>query len=131
MPNSSLPAVPIPSSAGGFSASDVFTVDQGLRTPYVQNYNLNVEQQLAPKTAVSVAYVGSAGRKLFRFTDLNQGDPPATGVRPLSAYYYILDFQSSAESSYNSLQVRLNVQRFPRVHLNRELHLQPLHRYCQ
>jgi|HubBroStandDraft_6_1064221.scaffolds.fasta_scaffold22205_2 hypothetical protein len=95
--------------APGFTASDVFTVDQGLRTPYVQNYNLNVEQQLAPKTAISVAYVGSAGRKLFRFTDLNQA-PPATGIRPLAAYYYVLDFQSSAESSYNSLQVRLNVQ---------------------
>jgi hypothetical protein len=97
--------------AGGFSASDVFTVDQRLRTPYVQNYNLNVEQQLAPKTSISVAYVGSAGRKLFRFTDLNQA-PPATGVRPLSQYNYVLDFQSSAESSYNSLQVRLNVQDF-------------------
>jgi outer membrane receptor protein involved in Fe transport len=87
---------------------DVFTVDQHLRTPYVQNYNLNIEQQLAPKTAISVAYVGSAGRKLFRFIDLNQGDP-ATGVRPISAYDFVLDFQSSALSSYNSLQTSLKI----------------------
>lgn len=112
------PEIPVPNTSGcaapifpssGFSASDVFTVDQRLRTPYVQNYNLNVEQQVAPKTAISIAYVGSAGRKLFRFIDENQA-PPATGVRPLSQYYYVLDFQSSAISNYNSLQVRLNVR---------------------
>ncbi len=113
-------SIPVPGSSlctgpvySGFGPSDVFTVDQRLRTPYVQNYNLNIEQQLAPKTAISVAYVGSAGRKLFRFTDLNQADP-TTGVRPLSAlglpYYYVLDFQSSAISNYNSLQTSLKIR---------------------
>jgi outer membrane receptor protein involved in Fe transport len=108
-------SIPIPGSSlctppvyGGFSFTDVFTVDQRLRTPYVQNYNLNIEQQLAPKTAISVSYVGSAGRKLFRFTDLNQGDN--AGVHPLPQYGYVLDFQSTAISNYNSLQVRLNVR---------------------
>jgi hypothetical protein len=114
--------IPVPNSSsctgpvyGGFGPVDVFTVDQNLRTPYVQNYNLNIEQQVTPKIAASIAYVGSAGRKLFRFIDLNQGDP-ATGVRPLSAlglpYTYVLDFQSSAISNYNSLQIRLNVRDF-------------------
>lgn len=109
-------SIPVPGSSSctgpvfsAFGPSDVFTVDQRLRTPYVQNYNLNIEQQLAPKTAISIAYVGSAGRKLFRFNDLNQGDP-ATGIRPISAYYYVLNFQSTAISNYNSLQVRLNVR---------------------
>ncbi|HSZ63264.1 MAG TPA: TonB-dependent receptor [Terriglobales bacterium] len=110
VPNSSLCTGPI---FGGFGPVDVFTVDQRLRTPYVQNYNLNIEQQVNSKTAISIAYVGSSGRKLFRFIDLNQGDP-ATGVRPLSAlglpYGYVLDFQSSAISNYNSLQMRLNVR---------------------
>ena len=110
VPNSSLCTGPI---FGGFGPVDVFTVDQGLRTPYVQNYNLNIEQQVNSKTALSIAYVGSSGRKLFRFIDLNQGSP-ATGVRPLTAlglpYGYVLDFQSSAISNYNSLQMRLNVR---------------------
>ena len=110
VPNSSLCTGPI---FGGFGPVDVFTVDQGLRTPYVQNYNLNIEQQVNSKTALSIAYVGSSGRKLFRFIDLNQG-APATGVRPLTAlglpYGYVLDFQSSAISNYNSLQMRLNVR---------------------
>jgi hypothetical protein len=106
VPGSSLCTGPVYS---GFGPSDVFTVDQRLRTPYVQNYNLNIEQDLTHKTAISVAYVGSAGRKLFSFNDLNQA-PPATGIRPISAYYYVLNFESGAISNYNSLQVRLNVR---------------------
>jgi len=109
-------SIPIPGPSGmcaapvygGFGFTDVFTVDQHLRTPYVQNYNLNIEQQLARKTAISVAYVGSAGRKLFRFIDLNQGNN--AGVHPLPQYGYVLDFQSSTVSNYNSLQMRLNVR---------------------
>jgi hypothetical protein len=106
IPGSSLCAAPV---YGAFGFTDVFTVDQNLRTPYVQNYNLNIEQQLTSRTALSVAYVGSSGRKLFRFIDLNQA-PPATGVRPLSQYYYVLDFQSSALSNYNSLQTSLKLR---------------------
>ncbi len=108
VPNTSGCADPI-FPASGFSASDVFTVDQRLRTPYVQNYNLNIEQDLTHRTAVSIAYVGSAGRKLFRFIDENQA-PPSTGIRPLSQYYYVLDFQSSAISNYNSLQTSLKIR---------------------
>ena len=111
VPNSSLCTGPVFSS---FGPEDVFTVDQRLRTPYVQNYNLNVEQDLTHHTALSVAYVGSAGRKLFRFTDLNQAPDPETGIRPLTAlglpYYYVLDFQSSAISNYNSLQTSLKIR---------------------
>lgn len=106
IPGSSLCALPV---YGSFGFTDVFTVDQNLRTPYVQNYNLNVEQQLTNRTAFSLAYVGSSGRKLFRFIDLNQGNP-ATGNRPLSQYGYVLDFQSSALSNYNSLQTSLKLR---------------------
>jgi hypothetical protein len=111
VPNSSTCTGPVYS---GFGPEDVFTVDQRLRTPYVQNYNLNIEQDLTHKTALSIAYVGSMGRKLFRFTDLNQAPDPTTGVRPLSAlglpYYYVLDFQSTAISNYNSLQTSLKIR---------------------
>jgi hypothetical protein len=110
VPNSSICTGPVFSS---FGPEDVFTVDQRLRTPYVQNYNLNIEQDLTHRTALSIAYVGSAGRKLFRFIDLNQA-PAATGVRPLTAlglpYYYVLNFQSSALSNYNSLQTSLKIR---------------------
>src|SRR5262249_40025774 len=37
-----------------FSATDVFTVDQRLRTPYIQVYNLNVQQELNRNVALQV-----------------------------------------------------------------------------
>ena len=32
--------------ASSFSASDVFSVDKGLRTPYVQIYNVNLQREI-------------------------------------------------------------------------------------
>jgi hypothetical protein len=52
--------------------TDAFTVSPRLRTPYVYNYNLNIQQQVARNTVLQVGYVGSAGRKLFFFRDINQ-----------------------------------------------------------
>jgi len=53
---------------------DVFTVDRHIRTPYMENYNLNIQQQIGNKVAVQIGYVGSQGHRLFRFRDLNQPD---------------------------------------------------------
>jgi hypothetical protein len=51
---------------------DITTVDRKLRTPYLYNFNLNIEQQLASKIALQVGYVGSSGHHLLRFRDINQ-----------------------------------------------------------
>jgi hypothetical protein len=89
-----------------------------MRTPYVQNYNLNIEHQLGSNTALVVGYVGSAGRKLFRFRDINQVNP-FTGVRPFDLgpftstgekFGIVNEFESSATSAYNSVQARLSVR---------------------
>jgi len=50
---------------------DFFGTNANIRTPYTQNFNLNVQQQFG-KTVVEVGYVGARGTKLFRFRDLNQ-----------------------------------------------------------
>jgi outer membrane receptor protein involved in Fe transport len=84
--------------------ADAWTVDQNIRTPYIQNYNVNVEQALGKKMALTVGYVGSAGTKLFRFRDINQHDP-ATGAFPFAAFNIVNQFESGASSRYNSLQV--------------------------
>jgi len=57
----------------GFSPlGDFFAADPRLRTPYTQNFNLNVQQQLTRGVMAQVGYVGAKGTKLFRFRDLNQ-----------------------------------------------------------
>lgn len=103
----------------GFGATDVFTVSQDqMRTPYMHNYNVNVEQQLGPRAALQLGYVGSIGRRLFRFRDINQAEP-ATGVRPFdngpfapdgAAFVYVNQFEATAQSKYNALQAALTVR---------------------
>lgn len=85
-----------------FSANNVFTVDQNLRTPYVQNYNLNIERALTKNIALQVGYVGSQGRHLFRYVDLNQFNP-TTATFAFPALGVVNQIQSSASSSYNAL----------------------------
>ncbi len=52
--------------------SSFFGVDPHIRTPYVQNFNLNLQQQITSKAVLQVGYVGSKGTRLFRFRDINQ-----------------------------------------------------------
>jgi len=102
VPHSAMCAPPVFSN---FGATDVFSVDQRVRTPYVENYNLNIERQLAPGVALEAGYVGSAGRKLFRYRDLNQ--TVGGGALPYSDFVYINSIETTANSGYNSLQTTL------------------------
>lgn len=95
--------------ASTFSATDVFTVDQNIRTPYIHVYNANFQQELARNVAVEVGYVGSAGRKLFRYRDINQVNP-ATGTVAFPAFIYVNQFESTASSDYKSLQASLQIR---------------------
>lgn len=117
------PNVPVfdPASAGPLG--EFFGADPNLRTPYVQNFNLNIQQALGSKGVVQIGYVGSKGSKLFRFRDINQPSQAeitaydlANGVsgygvpRPSSNLFYINMQESAASSIYHGLQasVRLN-----------------------
>lgn len=91
-----------------YASSDVWTVDQKMRTPYIQNYNLNVEHQLSSVMAVQVGYVGSAGRKLFRYRDLNQMNSAGDVAYP--GYIYVNQFEASAASHYDSLQTSFKIR---------------------
>ena len=51
---------------------DVFSFDRNIKTPYMENYNINFQQQLSSRMVVQVGYVGSQGHRLWRFFDLNQ-----------------------------------------------------------
>lgn len=101
-----------------FGDSDVFTVDQELATPYMHHYSANVQRQIGDRAAVHVGYVGSIGRKLFRYRDINQADP-VTAARPFdrgpfapsgNTFVYVNQFESTATSTYNALQASLNIR---------------------
>jgi carboxypeptidase family protein len=92
-----------------------FAVSQDLRLPYVENYNVNVEQQIGPATAVQIGYVGTRGHRLAVMRDINATLPSAAGVaqarRPFNALYpdlaAINELESIGRSRYNSLQMSL------------------------
>jgi hypothetical protein len=68
-----------PASAGASCSVDgqcnVFGVDPHLKTPYIINWNFNVQQEIAPQTLLQIAYVAQHGVKLYSATDINQVDP--------------------------------------------------------
>jgi hypothetical protein len=51
---------------------DIFGIDRNIKTPYIENYNLNIQQQISSKVALQLGYVGSQGHRLWRFVDINQ-----------------------------------------------------------
>jgi hypothetical protein len=51
---------------------DTFAFDRNIKTPYMENYNLNFQQQLTNKTVLQIGYVGSQGHHLWRFFDISQ-----------------------------------------------------------
>jgi hypothetical protein len=121
-----------PVYSGYGAEGDFFAVDPKMRTPYIQNFNLNFQQQLGTKTVLQVGYVGSKGTKLFQFLDINQptqsqitaadlacvpdhaADPPVYcpsgyGVPRTVApnFFYLNQEKSSANSIYHALQASL------------------------
>jgi len=100
------PANVTPTNVGAFGVSDDF------RTPYVQNFNLNVQQQLSPSTVLQVGYVGSKGTKLSLLRSIN---PSVNGRRLLLDQYPTLGainiLETMANSNYNSLQAQLRATR--------------------
>ena len=104
----------------GYSDSDVFAVDRNLRTPYVQNYNLNVQRELFKNGVLEVGYVGSNGTKLFRYRDINQPpNPRVSTARPFDngpfapsggTFFYVNQLETTAISRYNALQTSFNLR---------------------
>jgi hypothetical protein len=54
------------------TACPVFGTAKNLVTPYVINWNFNLEQTLWQNAAMTIAYVGNKGEKLYSIRDINQ-----------------------------------------------------------
>ncbi len=100
---------PFPSTFPFPTPPSAFAFQTDLRTPYLQHWNLSVQQQLGGSRVFELAYVGSKGTKLIAARDLNEPRPNTQqfNPRPLPQFSDILLQGSSASSSYHSLQARL------------------------
>jgi len=110
---------------GGSTPSPPFTafgVSQDLRSPYIMNYNINVQHQLTRNTLIQVGYVGSQGRKLADKRNINQPLPDPTGLlsrqerRPYNGQFPDISgitwLESAGNSQYNSFQTSLRTTSF-------------------
>jgi hypothetical protein len=96
-------------------------------SPYMQQWSLEIQRQITPKTLVSVAYVGTKGTHLLGIVDINQVSPnlaynsglasastfytstaselPLNNLRPYKGYNAINVVEPWFNSNYNSLQI--------------------------
>jgi Carboxypeptidase regulatory-like domain/TonB dependent receptor len=101
-----------------FGIPSYFGVDQHMRTPYVQQWNANIQGDLGHGLALELAYIGSKGTHLGRFrrfntpqhVEIGQNLPPRPGdlqsLRTFPQLGPIFQRQDIANSSYNSLQIK-------------------------
>jgi hypothetical protein len=107
----------------------IMTVDRNLTTPYVWNWNLNLQHAFTPNLSVEAAYVGNRGTNLTGIRDINQ-PPVGTDYSALCAtdpncdqdsrpfnnkFNYlsnIFQMGNVYRSNYNGLQVTLNARSY-------------------
>ena len=96
-------------------AAQLQTVNYDLQTPYLMQFNVNVQRALPGDLDVMVGYVGSRGKNLLRLGDanlaretmVNGGKTYLPGGRRNPNFTGIWQRVTDAESFYNSLQVAL------------------------
>lgn len=95
-----------------FGGGGVFFVDPNLRTPYVFQYNLTIQQQLAANLMLEVGYIGYSAHGLTGLVDEN---PFALGSNtrifnapyPTDQFSYLDEFQNVSRANYNGSEVKL------------------------
>jgi outer membrane receptor protein involved in Fe transport len=81
-------------------------MDPRMRTPYVQQWNLTYQYQVAKDIVLEAAYVGTKGTKLVQPVDLNT---QVGSGRPLVPNFFQLsNYQTTDNSSYQGLQISAN-----------------------
>jgi hypothetical protein len=105
-----------PLSPLGVPISGLF-IDPNMKTPYVQQYNINLQYEFVKNWLLEVGYVGSKGTKLLQTVTLNQASyNPATGLfnpPPFGAFVSanrnvtggLQQVRSNGNSNYDSLQL--------------------------
>lgn len=91
----------------GFGSNNF--VDPHLKTPYIYQYNLSVQRQLANGLMAEVGYAGSSSHKLLTWFDANPyilgSNPPARILG--SNFGYLTTFAGLNNASYNGLLASL------------------------
>jgi hypothetical protein len=94
----------------------IFYPDPNLKTPYVEAFNLGVQQQLMRNLSLEIDYVGKLGRREFVPFSSNPAICPAgttcstattNARRILQGFGNNTEYSSSGSSNYNALEVQI------------------------
>ena len=104
----------------GGAPLNLIAVNPNLKSPYVESWNLNVEQELMAAMVLQIGYVGSKGTHIYSLPDVNMPPPGSFANEQVNRPYYsqypqfgqINTINSTNNSSYNSLQVQLKTKNF-------------------
>ena len=113
---------------------DTFAFDRNIKMPYMENYNLNIQQQLGSRGGAGGIrrLAGTSLVEILRPESTERGDHqcggPGVGVLPglwqrrppfggygtgnPYASYYVMQENSTGKSNYNSLQASLRINRW-------------------
>jgi outer membrane receptor protein involved in Fe transport len=124
-------------NAAGFlpinAAGSAYFVDPHLKTPITYQYNLSIQHELAPNTALEVSYVGNISHGMTSLIDVNpfvlgttdrilnlgtgdstcqdaSGNPTVNPPPGPCSFGNAPEFKNVSNASYNSLQASLNRQ---------------------
>jgi hypothetical protein len=95
-----------PTLSGCNNIFNVYSVNQGFRTPYFYNYNLQLEKAFGEKMVFQFGYVGSAAHKLNVMLNINQNNTFNVLYPDIGS---VLQMNSNGTSSYNSMQAVFKV----------------------
>lgn len=91
-----------------FGGASVYFVNPNLRTPYVFQYNLSVQEQLPSNMILEIGYLGYSAHKMTGLVDSNPfrlgGSDRLYGQQNFS---YLSTFQNVGKANYNAMQVHL------------------------
>jgi hypothetical protein len=96
----------------------IMSVARNLTTPYVWNYNLNVQHAFTPKLSLEIGYVGNHGTNLTGIRDINQETPGSNDqtTRPFNTQFgwlsNIFQMGNIYKSNYNGLQTTLTARNY-------------------
>lgn len=100
-----------------FGGGGVYFVDPHLRTPYIYQYNLSLQHEIARDLTVEANYVGSSSHKLTSLTDANPFILGTTtrlfNTQPGNnngSFSYLDEFRNVGSASYNGLQLVMRKQ---------------------
>jgi outer membrane receptor protein involved in Fe transport len=117
IPNPPFPNVVLNFNPDAYIRAQLQTVNADLQTPYIMQFNANVQRQLPGNWDVMIGYVGSRGNNLLRLGDANLAPEqivngvktyqPALGRRNPN-FTGIWQRVTDVESFYNALQIGVN-----------------------